>query len=335
MILPREPATGKSESLIASARPANQDSERVAWQKSAADLANWAAKHVANRTDAWGQYLPLGQRTERRHAVTKKGKLNHKILAQHFAGRDQGDLIGLHTTSSDNTSRALTVDIDQHGAPDKTRHHANRKAAIRLYDRARDLGFTPLLISSNGRGGYHLLILFDPPTSAEEAQRFGQWLTRDWKELGLAAAPEVFPKQPRLGNKTPLGSWVRLPGRHHTLPYYSRVWDGNRWLKGAAAIRCLLDTRGRPSKLIPREAQKYTVPETGTLTETKQTERRGWSRPPTERPIDKVLACLQNVRGCGNQWSARCPAHGRRPALGLQRAMVRVAERLPGVLGMR
>lgn len=175
-------------------------------------------------------------------------------LVRHFRGRDVSDLIGLHTTSPDNHSRWLALDIDNHSENEKDRHRRNRKAAFTLYKRLKGLGFDPLLVSSNGRGGYHLLVLFKKPVPTPEVFAFGRWLARDWKQLGLAEPPEMFPKQAKLDEKTKYGNLLRLPGRHHTLSYYSQVWNGKNWTSGEAAIQVILNTKGKSSQQIPPEA---------------------------------------------------------------------------------
>ena len=68
-----------------------------------------------------------------------------------------------------------------------------------------------------------------------------KWLTEDHTQLGLAAPPEQFPKQPDVRRcEKGLGNWLRLPGRHHTRDFWSRVWDGRNWLEGHEAIDFML-----------------------------------------------------------------------------------------------
>jgi hypothetical protein len=51
------------------------------------------------------------------------------------------------------------------------------------------------------------------------------------------------------------GRWLRLPGRHHTRPHFSRVfndepWADDKWLEGAAAIDRILSVRPAPAALL-------------------------------------------------------------------------------------
>jgi hypothetical protein len=227
-----------------------------AWAAWAEELATWTMRWLVNRTDAWGQYLPLRERTDKKKARTVHGKLTLEVLGRHYRGADPGHLVGVHTTSPDNRSRCLAVELDQHGEPDEEKHRRNQAAALALYDRAVGLGFDPLLTSSDDRGGYHLRLLFDRPAPTPEVFAFGRWLVRDWRQLGLEDEPEVFPKQPRLGGKIKYGNYLRLPGRHHTRSYYSEVWTGKRWARGADAVRVILGKKGASPDRIPEEARR-------------------------------------------------------------------------------
>lgn len=287
------------------------------WAHFSRPLARWARQHLANRFDARGSYLPLHRRTPHGKAVTRLGRLTTEIISKHFVGAEVGDLIGLHTTSPDCQCRWVAVDIDHHGDRDNSLKRANRKAAIALFNRARALKFEPLLISSNGRGGYHLIILFDEPAPSAEAFAFAQWFVRDWRELGMSECPETFPKQPQLNRKTRYGHWLRLPGRHHTLRHYSQVWTGRRWASGVDAIRIILATKGQSFDLVPDVAVTYDPkehestrkprPDMQSASGKAEHRRRQIVR---QEPVTAVLEHLQNVRECGDGWSARCPAHG-------------------------
>jgi hypothetical protein len=285
------------------------------WAANAEKLACWVRAHLVNRQDVWGNYLSRDQRTPRKKVLTRTGTLSQDILITHFVGADHGDLIGLHTTCPNNTCRWVLVDIDQHGTYSKDRHSANRQAAIRLYDRLVEMRFAPLLLSSNGQGGYHLYCLFSTPLTAPTAYAFGRWLVRDWRDLGPDEPPEAFPKQRQIGGKVRYGNWVRLPGRHHTLDFYTRVWAGNRWVDGQRAIDAILSTTGSDPALIPAEAIDYdpdSIKQTPPTNEPSDAPSRPGPRVRSlsrTRPIDRVLALLKNVVPTDSGWSARCPAH--------------------------
>jgi hypothetical protein len=228
----------------------------AAWECRAEDLAEWAWNRLVNRADVWGGYRPMHERgkeyrqqdgtiaklgpTTTRPPVKQRGKvlLSKNTLVRHFRAWDAEDIVGLHSTSSDNTSLWGALDIDHHG-PCSSRPELNLAAALGWYARLVGLGFAPLLIDSNGRGGYHLRTLFASPVPTPRVFAFLKWLISDYRAYGLLAPPEIFPKQPRIESGR-FGNWLRLPGRHHTREYWSTVWNGSAWLEGEAAIAYML-----------------------------------------------------------------------------------------------
>ena len=279
-----------------------------AWRRRADELAAWAMAHLVNRNNAYGRYLPIAHRSKKRAVETRRGPLTLSVLRQHFVAEDPGHLIGLHTTSPSGNCRWIAIDIDHHGPPDQAAQYFNRAAAIELYNRVKSFGFDPLLLSSNGRGGYHLLVRFNAPVPSTTSYRFAKWLVRDWQELQLDAEPETFPKQHKLSGKCKFGNWLRLPGRHHTLNWHSRVWSGKRWLADNKAVDTILATVGTSAHAIPTAAFCHYLPELDPKPAQSASPRRA-TRGTTQRPIRIVLERLARVRPCGDQWSAQCPSH--------------------------
>jgi hypothetical protein len=215
---------------------------------------------LVNRVEVWGGYRPIHLREPdkpngkiwTKPARPDRGRrlLTEAIIAKHYAGRDVGHLIGLHSTSEKNTSKWGAVDVDWHGdksPPPKL----NLSAALGWYQKLSHLGFVPLLTDSNGCGGYHLVAIFDQPVATPLVFAFLRWLVGDYAEYGLSAPPETFPKQPRIDARNCYGNWLRLPGRHHTREHWSRVWSGREWLSGQAAVQSILSAHGSPAELIP------------------------------------------------------------------------------------
>jgi hypothetical protein len=242
-----------------------------AWSARAAELARWTWPFV-NRVDVWGGYRPLHERGREytnaagevkklgapttRPAPSRRGQilLTEEILTRHYASGRLQDIVGLHTTSPDNTSRWGLGDIDRHGEG-STAPEVNQAAALGWYAKLVRLGFAPLLTESNGQGGYHLRPLFCEPVPTGRVFWFMRWLVADHWRYGLANPPETFPKQPRISGKNSYGNWCRLPGRHHTREHWPRVWNGSVWLDGAAAVDFILSLRGSPAALIPQDLE--------------------------------------------------------------------------------
>src|SRR5262249_10405107 len=129
-------------------------------------------------------------------------------------------------------SQWLCIDIDQHGDGDFSESNFNAAKGWALALKA--FGFHPLLIDSNGKGGFHLYVFFDQPIITSHVRQLGRWLTRDWRERGLNGPPEVFPKQPEIAleGDGSFGNWTRLFGRHHKHDHWSQVLDleHDEWL---------------------------------------------------------------------------------------------------------
>jgi hypothetical protein len=257
-----------------------------AWAEHADKLATWAWRFV-NRTDVWGGYRALHERGKRYvradgtpatlgHVTTRplpsvRGsvRLTRDVLVAHFRATAPEHVVGLHTTSPDNLSLWGAVEVDWHGEGGNSAQ-ANLTAALAWYDELIRLGFRPLLTDSNGKGGYHLRVLFQEPVATPIIFTFLRWLTRDHASHGLTAAPETFPKQPRV-EAGKFGNWLRLPGRHHSRDHWSQTWEGSRWLIGGDAANHLLTFTGDPPSLLPPE---LVVPV-----------RRESAAPPSARPL--------------------------------------------------
>lgn len=191
-----------------------------------------ATASLVNRHDAFGRYRPLDRR-EAGSAITEKHAIGHPDLERHARGAKPEHIVGLHTTSADNTSRFGAIDIDAH-EPDAAEAARNRETAQRLASAARGLGFAPLVEDSNGVGGYHLWLLFGGPVPTEAVYR---GLGAIVAEAGVEDAVELFPKQPRLAPGE-FGNWLRLPGRHHSRAHVSRLSSGGTWATGDEMLRC-------------------------------------------------------------------------------------------------
>jgi hypothetical protein len=223
------------------------------WRDRASELGDWVMENLVNRTDVWGRYLAPKYRGEdhKNKAITapfkaERGKifLQTSSLVKHFKAKDGGGILGVHSTSSENTSRWFAIDIDLHDDDDlSVTKEGNFVAAMSWFRRLVDMGFDPLLMDSNGKGGYHLLVVFSRPMSKRSVKQFCDRLVENYDKLGLDQLPDIFPGS--LGNNRH-GSWLRLPGRHHTRPHFTRVWndepyeEDKKWLDGHEAIDRIL-----------------------------------------------------------------------------------------------
>jgi hypothetical protein len=258
----RVPRSGATANGTLAARCGWTLSTGNAWQQHAERLAHWTEERLVNRTDAYGSYLPLGSRKAGKSnnytAPTNKdlrvpGALASHIIVDHYLGYDQGSLIGLHAISPACTCKWFVIDIDQHGE-DKTKlAEANFQAALGWYGELQRRGFHPLLLDSNGAGGFHLLVIFSTAVASQGVHAFATQFVQDHTARELAQIPEVFPKQPDVNEQRRYGNWWRLPGRHHTREHWTRIWNGTKWLDDKAAVDVILGSTGDPPEVIPAE----------------------------------------------------------------------------------
>jgi hypothetical protein len=155
----------------------------------------------------------------------------------------------LHSSSADHTSRWLAFDIDRHDPDDlSVTSEDNLGAALQIYHRLQSQGFDPLLLDSNGFGGFHILAIFDSAKETRSLHAFAMRMLGNHETLGLDQPPEIFPGEPRWEH---YGDWLRLFGRHHSQDHYTRVWNGEpimeeTWLVGYDAIDRILATQPSP-----------------------------------------------------------------------------------------
>ena len=237
--------------------------DRIAdeWRERASELADWAMLHLVNRTDVWGRYLSKNQRKgefgSSNNAITapfrdERGKvfLTASSLAKHFKTRNVGGVLGIHSTGADLTSRWLAIDIDLHDDDDlSVSPQGNFAAAQSWCEKLAEMACDPLLLDSNGKGGFHLLVVFAEPIETASVNAFGKNLVADFEKRGLDKPPEIFPGSPKWHH---YGDWLRLFGRHHTRDHYTRVWNDepwaeDSWLDGHDAIDRILRTQPLPS----------------------------------------------------------------------------------------
>lgn len=293
------------EIALAAVAEAPSRSRRIdlEWADRSEALAEWTLGRLVNRTDAYGYYLPPEKRRNGQKVSTVKSPLSYKVALGHYRSLNPGGQIGVHAIVRDEAggpgeaaacwSRFLAIDIDLHedGSGDA---QINFRFAQDIHGEAVAAGFSPLLLDSNGAGGFHVLVIFDGPAPSAKVHAFGKWLIRNWKAAGLAKEPEVFPKQPSI-EAGKFGNLLRLPGRHHTRPYHTRVWNATArvFVEGAEAVQEIIGTVGTPSANIPAEALSST-------NRTRPTARHGDQRPSKlDGPTDAELAAdaLKHIGG--------------------------------------
>ncbi len=170
---------------------------------------------------------------------------------------------------------------------------ANERFAVAKYAELVALGFRPLLTESDGKGGYHLRILFRESVAGPILHRFALWMT---KGNTLGKRPESFPKQAEIGPTCPFGNWLRAPGKHPNREFWSRVWSGSEWLEGRDAVAHILGLAGDDPALIPAEV--VSPPEKQNQPPPRTSGFRAGTRPDTfERACRYLRKCEPSVSG--------------------------------------
>lgn len=232
---------------------------KLQWSDNQRPLFNFVQKAIC-RSDCYGSYSRDGK------PWTVKEELTVARLSKHWCAITPP--VGIHLIRPwDGMARLLVADIDLHDVakPHKGEDQAspvnpadNLSFALYLVERCRQLGLQPLLFDSNGRGGFHLWLIFDDYLPAGEIRQFGLWLVSEHKDHQVPR-PEIFPKQNQI-KPDGYGNWVRLPGKHHKSNHYTRIWDGTEFLAGTAGIKILDDYKPQDAELIPEVARTYVPP---------------------------------------------------------------------------
>jgi hypothetical protein len=276
------------------------------WQRYADKLAEWAMDRLVNRRDVWSQYtlkngevgvvmLPI---KERRKTGTDMVTLNK--LRRHFAGRAVSHLIGLHSISDHSTAKWFAIDIDMHDENVVNADEiasANWAAAQEWCRRVRAAGFDPILMDSNGVGGYHIWVLLDKEYPLADVYDYADMIRSDWESFGLPRKPEIFPPKRQVdADDLPYG--LRLPGRHHTREHYTRVWNfdsvgDNEWLEGGEAIEAMLNVDPAPLPRIKRRKEGTPKRSAKAVKQLKSSKRK----PRVCLDLDGVLARYEGWKG--------------------------------------
>lgn len=232
------------------------------WAPRAGPLADHALEYLVNRRDVWGQYLEPERRYRNQHgemvkqftAPAKRSRGNVTLQRRDVERHFRGDIVlGLHTTSTADTSRWLGFDFDNHGGGAES-FRQNLQLVARVVKTLSALNIVALVEDAGGNGSFHAWALFDAPARTLDVFTMGQTVLTEARRgatAEIADLPvELYPKQAQLGGQ--YGNWLRLPGRHHTRDHWSRIRVDHRWYCGAAAADAWLAGPRNAVSLIPQ-----------------------------------------------------------------------------------
>ena len=105
-------------------------------------------------------------------------------LTRHFGSLRRNHLIGLHSSSADQTARWCAIDLDLHDSDGIEAEDASRRnfaAALGWWEALQEMGYDAVLADSNGAGGFHLGTFFEEPAPLRDVHHFVQQLVSDWE----------------------------------------------------------------------------------------------------------------------------------------------------------
>jgi hypothetical protein len=214
-----------------------------AWDRQAERLADFAWRHLVNRTDASGAYYRKGDGF---CLYTRKRVLTFDEIVEHFRARDEKGVRGLHSTAPDNSCRWAAWDFDSH---DDNNPADNLPGVLSLSDELGGIGFHPLTSESDGKGGFHVRIVFDRPVDASLLHPFAKALAGRHNVPGGRC--DVFPRQAHVGA---FGNWLRLYGRHYKRDFWTTFYDGRKFVGCDGATEFLLAQKPDSADLLVAQA---------------------------------------------------------------------------------
>ncbi len=216
----------------------------AAYRRNAERLAEWAWERMVNRTDRYVYY------SEERMRTTKSARLDLGRVLQHFRASKRSDLISLPSNSEcgrrHSTAKWSCFDVDCHGGDDPAKSSVTAhsiKEAIEM------MGMNPLMLSSNGAGGFHIYILYNRPI----AVHFAWGVCRIVLNQAQTAC-EFAPHNGRCDIDNIQSKPMRLFGKHHTRDHYAEVVEHDKILSGGHAIQAILQHQPTNVEAIPTEA---------------------------------------------------------------------------------
>ena len=180
-------------------------------------LSQWAWKHLAIKRDRHGVYKASGG------ASWSNGELTPDKLKMHFSGMLT---LGVGSTNTDDLCNWVAWDIDNH---DGGHEMQNLAYAEHLCQKLRQVGLSPVLEDSDGKGGFHVWVIFSEPVEALRAFQFVREMAAGHAEHGLQEV-ECLPKGPTVQHtEKKCGTYLRVPGKHHKRDHWSRLKFRGTW----------------------------------------------------------------------------------------------------------
>ena len=160
----------------------------------------------------------------------------------------------LHPVSRDNTSKWFLIEVKHRCDTPAERAAVNWQAATGWYEELKRRGFRPLLLDSDNGNSFELLVLLSEKISSQRVLTFVEHLVSDHADRGLPKAPDIMPNGADIASSWRGTERWRLLGLDSSNMVATRIWGGDRWLEGNAAIDVILATTGDSPELITADS---------------------------------------------------------------------------------
>src|SRR5262249_33058853 len=133
-----------------------------AWCNHANKLAQWVLDNLVVRRDAWGFYKPDNSTRTYHYG----NQLNKVMIMKHYLYPNTCKPLGFHFVTPGDEAKGIGIDIDNHDdtlTPEQLEAVKANNFKI-AYDIGREIlshGLVPIIEASNGKGGYHIRVIFD------------------------------------------------------------------------------------------------------------------------------------------------------------------------------
>lgn len=162
-----------------------------------------------------------------------KQEITREDIAAHLAGQRR---LGSYLLSPQSTVRWLVFDFDSHDNPQAKPGLKAYILPLVKWFREQSMG---TLIEDTGGVGYHVWVLFHEDLYANKVIRLANYALR---QANITFAPEVFPKQTRLGAGE-FGNGMRLPWGLHASGKWSHFLDDDFEPDDDSAIKVIMSCR--------------------------------------------------------------------------------------------